>query len=400
MLNPGKKNELIRLVRKVLSGKATQKEKQFVEKYYQYFDRADNDPSGLNPAEQDALEKKMLQNIDTGINGEEGPVVSLFKYRFIKLAAAAAVFIAVSTAVFLYGHLFQQKVFVASNKHGQFANNIATPGNTAVLYLANGSEIILDSARNGMLANQGPSRVLKINNKLVYKTDTSEAGKITYNIIATGYGRQYELVLGDGTKVWLNAGSSLKFPAAFAGKERKVSLSGEAYFEVTENTNCPFKVQAGGMEIEELGTHFNVKAYGDEETVTATLLEGAVKVSVPTTRNLQSATYNPQLIHPGEQAVADRRTGGEIKVSRANIAEVMAWKNGLFSFHRTDIYEVMRQLSRWYGVEVGYKDSMRVLLTGDINRTVSLQGVTQMLEFMGEVKFAINGKKVIVMKHR
>jgi ferric-dicitrate binding protein FerR (iron transport regulator) len=194
-------------------------------------------------------------------------------------------------------------------------------------------------------------------------------------------------MLSDGSKVWLNAASSLRFPASFAGKERKVELLGEAYFEVAKNAAMPFKVKVNGMEVEVLGTHFNINSYENESTVRTTLLEGSVKIN-----NNNSSS----LLKPGQQAQVNK--AGEIKIiNNVDVEEAIAWKEGKFQFDRADIHDIMRQLARWYDVDVEYKGSVSSHFGGTISRDVNLSQVLNMLHLTGEVKFQIEDRKVIVM---
>ena len=196
------------------------------------------------------------------------------------------------------------------------------------------------------------------------------------------------MVLADGSKVWLNAASSLRFPAAFTGKERKVELMGEGYFEVAKNASMPFKVEVNGMEVEVLGTHFNINSYNDEPAIRTTLLEGSVKINKNNTTSL---------LKPGQQAEVN--SAGEVRIiNDAGIDEAVAWKNGKFQFDRADIYAVMRQIARWYDVDIEYKGAaIRSHFGGTISRNVNLSQVLNMLHLTGEVKCEVNGKKIMVM---
>jgi ferric-dicitrate binding protein FerR (iron transport regulator) len=199
------------------------------------------------------------------------------------------------------------------------------------------------------------------------------------------------LTLADGTKVWMNAASSMRYPTLFIGNERKVEITGEAYFEVAKNTSMPFKVNVAGKgEVEVLGTHFNINSYGDEPTINTTLLEGRVKMASLTTDDLQFIT-------PGQQACLNSK--GQIDLNKnPDIEEVMAWKNGKFQFgEKMDVQAIMRQIARWYDVEVEYKGTVNGSIGGSISRDVNISIVLSMLEKTGEVKFRIEGNKVTVL---
>jgi ferric-dicitrate binding protein FerR (iron transport regulator) len=209
-----------------------------------------------------------------------------------------------------------------------------------------------------------------------------------YNIISTPRGGQYQLILPDGSKVWLNSASSLKFPTAFYGKERQVELTGEGYFEVAKNANTPFSVTVNQMKIDVLGTHFNIMAYNDEKTMNTTLLEGAVTVS--------DGEMEKKLI-PGQQAIVNEATR-QMSVGQADILKAIAWKNGLFEFDNTDLSTIMRQLARWYDIEIVYEVTPeKTALGGSISRNLSLKEVLNMLEANGINHFNIEGKKIFVL---
>jgi transmembrane sensor len=275
-------------------------------------------------------------------------------------------------------------------------NNAIPPGgNKAILRLGDGREIVLDSAGEGTLTKQGQSNVIKSGDgQLQYKSAGNTSEETVYNTIATPRGGQYQLVLADGTKVWLNASSSLRYPTAFTGKERRVELTGEGYFEVAHNKEMPFKVTTpprpggpGGADVEVLGTHFNVNAYGDEPDMKVTLLEGSVKVKAE----------NSVVLKPGEQAALASHSPLTINHS-PNIEEVMAWKNGLFQFRAADLETVLRQAARWYDVQFVYKGDIPERFSGQISRSANAGQLLKILELTGKVKFEINGKTITVKK--
>ena len=271
------------------------------------------------------------------------------------------------------------------------------PGsNKATLTLANGSKIILDDAKQGKIASQ--KNVVINKNKsgeVIYKTtptDQIATGQtpveaITMNTLTTPRGGQYEVVLPDGTRVWLNAASSLKYPTAFTGNERRVELTGEAYFEVSKDARKPFFVKTTNQTVAVLGTHFNINSYADEAATKTTLLEGSVKV----TGNTNQLTVK---LKPGQQAV-NTVTAIDIK-QNADIDEAVAWKNGKFLFRNTDLRTIMRQLSRWYDVDVEYQGNVaQKHYRGRISRNVPVSEIFQILKTSG-INFTINGGKIIV----
>lgn len=247
--------------------------------------------------------------------------------------------------------------------------------NRATITLANGQQVFLDSAANGSLAEQGNARVVKLaDGAVAYQRGTTEIGAsaVLYNTLSNPRGsRIINLALSDGTQVWLNAESSLKYPAVFAGSDRRVEITGEAYFEVTKTPHAPFIVKKGNAEVQVLGTHFNVNAYDNEADLKVTLLEGKVQVK---------QGEKTVLLAPGEQAVLDHVTGSLSKGVNIDVEQVMAWKNGLFSFAGADLPTVMRQLGRWYDVDVRYEGTIPARrFRGKISKTLTLDQVLQTL---------------------
>lgn len=308
---------------------------------------------------------------------------------YIRLAAAAVIVGLLSAGVYFLGKQDSPRQIVKTeNLIKQTNNNDVLPGkNTATLTLADGTTVILDDAQNGTVTTQGNTKVVKLNNGMLsYKTSNQKPAEIVYNTISTPNGGQYQLILSDGSKVWLNAASSLRFPADFTGKERKVELLGEAYFEVAKNTARPFKVETEGMEVEVLGTHFNVNSYDDEASTRTTLLEGSIKINQGNTTNF---------LKPGQQALLHK--DGDLKIiNDADLDEAVAWKEGKFQFDRADIHEVMRQIARWYDISVDYKGIVSSHFGGTISRDVNLSQVLKMLEMTSNLKFQIEDKHVVV----
>lgn len=311
------------------------------------------------------------------------------KISWMRWAAAAAVFLILGTGYYFFA---QQK----GNGQKEIAKTVQAkkdiaPPNTinAVLTLANGQKIILDTTGNGTLALQGAVNIVKLaDGQIVYRGTSKE---IQYNTLSNPRGSKViSLSLADGSRVWLNAASSLTYPTAFMGKERKVEITGEAYFEVAHNPAMPFVVSKGGTSIRVLGTHFNVNAYDDERSLNVTLLEGSV--SVMTTHHTQ-----PEIIKPGAQARIDK--GGEIDlVNSIDVNEVMAWKNGLFSFKSADIETIMRQVSRWYNVEVIFEKPIKEKFYAEVSKSTSVSTLLEMLQATKAVHFKIEGNTITVMR--
>ena len=365
-------------------------------------------------AVDDALRDRLSLRLQS-ILETETPATSTEPTHYLRrnswwLAAAAIILLfGAGTFMWLSRSTIPPKPAVVQEKpESQLKNDVLPGGNKAMLTLGNGATIILDSAHTGALAQQGNTQVMKLSDgQLLYNQDaknganllTTDHSPLTYNTLSTPRGGQYQLVLPDGSTVWLNAASSIRFPTAFTGNERNVEITGEAYFEVKKDPNKPFIVKLppqpggpGGASVKVLGTHFNINAYDDEAASKVTLLEGTVQVN-SAIRNRQSA-----ILKPGEQATLSNKsqTSQSIPVQTADLEEVMAWKNGAFQFNGATIETVMRQISRWYDVEVEYKGKISLHFAGAISRNVNISQVLEMLEKAGGIKTSITGKKVIV----
>jgi len=330
----------------------------------------------------------------------ETPVISLLKKpRRIwlkKWAVAASILILFATgAYFILSNTknHSPQLSKTTQKSIEDMRSNSPGGNKAILTLADGSVINLNNAKNGTLTRQGNIKVIKEEDgQLLYYADQEGATVNGYNTISTPRGGKYQIVLADGSKVWLNAASSLKFPASFTGKTRQVILTGEGYFEVAKNASMPFHVKVNDMTVEVLGTHFNVNAYEDESSVATTLLEGSVKIK----KDMSAKSSSQSLVlRPGEQA--ELAKDGNLKVNHsANMQEVIAWTNDNFEFNNTPVKEIMRQISRWYDVEIDYRGPLpRHQLTGKISRNVDLNQLIDMLKYTG-INMKIENKKIII----
>ena len=299
---------------------------------------------------------------------------------------AAAVFCAVALlGAYLYKNSGTSKPVVAKANSTTTPNDAAPGGNKAKLVLSNGTEVVLNETGDGIINGESNCRVKKQNEQLVYAAGNTAAA-VGYNTLCTPKGGQYSVVLPDGTRVWLNAASSLHYPTLFTGKERQVELKGAAYFEVATNQSMPFVVQVNDMHIQVLGTSFNVMAYSDEKNINTTLLNGAVKIA---------AGNETALLHPGQQASWNSHTA-QIHVTAADTDQAMAWKNGQFYFKDASVEAVMRQLCRWYDVEVKYEGPVTEhKFVGRIWRSYTLSQALALLQ-ASEVHFRIEGKLLIV----
>jgi len=295
-----------------------------------------------------------------------------------RIAAAASVILIAGVGFFYYA---SQSNSLSKDLGFSKSQDIAPGSNKAVLTLGNGQTIVLTNAQNGDLATENSAIIKKTaEGELVYQGTATEA-PTAYNTITTPRGGQYTLTLAEGTKVVLNAASSLKYPTAFNGKDRTVELVGEGYFEVAHHKTKPFRVISKGQTVEVLGTHFNINAYADEPNVKTTLLEGSVDV-------------NGQLIKPNQQAILTDHS--RITVVDVDANAIVAWKDGLFRFDHTDIKTLMRQIARWYDVEVVYDgDIKEEQFFGKIERSYTLSEVLKLLE-LNKVHVKLDGKKIVV----
>lgn len=340
----------------------------------------------------------------------QAPITSLQAVKrsgwWYRLSAAVMLLLLMGTGIYYFSRSQRAPAKEpAIAIHQQLPANDLKPGsNGAVLTLSDGREVLLDSAGNGLLAMQGNTNVINSHGKISYAATNQIPGEVLYNTLTTPRGRQYQVDLSDGTKVWLNAGSSIRYPAVFTGVERAVTITGEAYFEVASlpltpsggggKGKMPFIVYfsspgGGGREgaVEVLGTHFNINAYKDEAAVKTTLLEGKVKVSV-------NGSF--AMLTPGQQAAVN--SSGAIKTATTvDTDAVIAWKNGYFSFDETDMATLMRQIARWYDVEIVYAGPVpNRRFGGEISRNSNALEVLKIME-ESQVHFRIEGKKIIVM---
>jgi transmembrane sensor len=321
----------------------------------------------------------LLQTVLSSDKGrEETPVRWISSYRFRIWGAAAAVVVLVAAGGYWrYIHPGQpEKATVAKY-------DVAPGGNRAVLTLSGGRKIVLDSTAADTVLTEGADIVANADGRLAYNPGSDSPVEVLYNTLTTPRGGQYQLTLADGTKVWLNAASSIKYPTTFNGKERAVTITGEAYLEVAHLEHQPFKVTVDGRTIEDLGTHFDINAYDDEPVQKVTLLEGAVKVVT-------------HILAPGEQATIDP-VSGQVSVQRVETDQVVAWVKGKLSMDSLDVRAIMRQVSRWYDVDVVYEGAIpQGRFWGVIDRNVQLSSILDVMEENG-IHIRLDGKKVIVL---
>ncbi|ALL06822.1 hypothetical protein AQ505_15790 [Pedobacter sp. PACM 27299] len=387
--------QVIELIRKYNEGIALKEEIRLVENWFvQQSELQQQQPEDLDYLK---VKQQMWLNIDQQI---ERPIIertvgfppsrkSIWRYS---IAAAAAVVLISMTAIWFYGN--------DENAAGpQIVKNDIHPGkNKAVLTLSDGRKISLTDALNGQLAQQEGVTISKTaNGQLIYQIapNASRKSSSEYNTIEAPRGGQWQVILPDGSKVFLNASSSLKYPVSFAAKERKVELKGEAYFEIFHNKKSPFRVLAKGQTVEVLGTHFNIMSYDDEKTVKTTLLSGSVKVSANAGNAAKGIEF--LILKPGEQAQV---SPGNMKViNDVDLEDVLAWKNGYFKFNE-NLQSIMTKVSRWYDVEVVYESQPDpdFKFKGEISRDKNVSELLNMLDYTGNVHFKIEGRRIIVKK--
>lgn len=336
----------------------------------------------------EATSRKILSSVLQDEPQSAIPMIQPRRRRFLvpAIAASIALFIAAAWA-FVHYTSSKPSMPIVVNEPTQQPVQIMPGNNKAILQLSGGRTILLDSTADGSLINEGDARISKKDGQIVYQQSGNAATEEDrYNTLITPKGGQYQLILSDGTKVWMNAASSLKYPSSFTGSTREVELTGEAYFEVAKNPGKPFHVQLNGMDIEVLGTHFNVNAYDNEESINTTLLEGVVKVK---------GGLNDVQLKPGQQASG--QPGKALRVlNDVDVDGVVAWKNGYFQFDQAGLDVLMRQIERWYDVTVKFEGKVpNRQFGGKISRNSNINDVLRILE-LTKVGFRIEGKTIIV----
>lgn len=371
------RKEAIDLLNKYEQGLCNAEELAWIETWYINF----NEDKGIDLSSNDIelSESRMMQ----ALNIQEKRTIPLWK----KVAVAASILL-VST----FSYYFLQHKEVVSGVNGTHLANSVIPagGNKAILILGDGREINLEETAKGKLAEvSGITIIKKASGELIYDVSNAKdviADQNSYHTIATPRGGTYQVLLEDGSKVWLNAASSIKFPSSFSGNERIVELKGEAYFEVAKNPARPFTVKVEGQSIQVLGTKFNVNSYTDETKLATTLLEGSVRVA---------NQIGEVVLKPGQQSQS--KINQKIRLEDVETDEFLAWKDGMFNFNRADLQTVLRQFERWYNINVKFeKDVPEIFFTGKIYRNLNLNDALNNLTFLG-VKFKIENRNVTVL---
>ena len=365
-------NDLLERYRK---GKATQEDLAFLESWYLKYNQQ---PYAIEETER----KKDVDQVWTSIQRQN--ILPAKTKLWPRIAAIAAAVAAITLGTWLYiGEIASSQRASGNDTEMNSArarmNDISPGRNLATLTLGNGKVITLDTNKTNVIV-------------------TDSVKTMTMLTAATPRGGTYQVTLPDGSKVWLNAASKISFPSLFNGNERRISLAGEAYFEVSPNKSRPFIVESTGQEIRVLGTHFNVNTYADEGTIKTTLLEGSVRVSPVTLSPSSNSGHHDVTLKPGQQSVLG--LSNKIAITQVDLAEAVAWKNGDFVMHQQKLSQIMRSLERWYNIEVVYSESVELNQTfsGSVSRSKNISEILSVLESTKQLKFNINGRKILVTK--
>ena len=403
------------LLDRYIAGNVTSQEQKLVEQWLEENSQHNTEWQLMNNKDKAVWLLQLYGDINHAITGKEpegendSPIYpSLPWYKKFWLPVAALLIVSIGAGIYYFLLPRKEKAITASVVAPKLQDDALPGTNKAILTLDNGKTILLNDSQDGVLAKQGGTAVRKQGENLMYnaKGSNDKPAPVVFNTLTTPRGGQYKLALSDGSKVWLNASSSIRYPVSFAGNKREVEITGEVYFEISHLTaetrkwkaakRIPFIVKVNGREsegttVEVLGTHFNINAYDDEDAVSATLLEGSIKVSQPQQKSLGGAV----VMKPGEQARLNKKGLLQL-VKEVNTEETVAWKNGLFMMSGTPIPAVLRQLARWYDVDIVYGNGIpEGRITGDIPMDMNLSEVLKVMELSG-IHFKIDNKKIIV----
>ncbi|WP_084529204.1 FecR family protein [Pedobacter caeni] len=384
--------EFKHLIEKYLDGKASKAEQVLLFNFYDQLqeEEVEWDPSVMGDAEE--VERVILGRINVNVDANE--VRPLIK-RFPWWSVAASLLILLNLGLYFYSS--QEAPHKATE---EAISKIKAGGDKAFLILANGTRLSLTDADTGKIAEQMGLKISKsADGQLIYTVSDTKSSlqttKPVYNKIETPLGGKYQINLPDGTKVWLNAASSLRYPVVFTGTERRVELTGEGYFEVSKDKNKRFIVSTEGQELSVFGTHFNINAYADEPAIKTTLLEGSVKVS-QTNQSAQGQPALSRFLNPGQQSILNAKT---FEVKKVDTESAVDWKNGRFIFNNEDIQSAMRKLSRWYSIKVSYEGNFKnINFGGSFSRSNHLADIIKILEATNEFKFEVEGREVKIVK--
>ncbi|MCD2423679.1 FecR domain-containing protein [Niabella pedocola] len=378
---------LQQLAKKVLAGKASEEERLFLEEYYNVFEKQAGIEQELTREELESLQQSVRERIHHRMDVYEMHHRPVFR-SWRRLSVAASFLLMAGITLWW---VFRKQPDAGVAQQGPVITDVLPGGNKATLTLDDGSTIVLDEMKKDSLVQQGSMQVSKsADGLLIYSVAAhpASAEAVVYNTVTTPRGGQYRVALPDGTRVWLNAASSIRFPTRFIQDQRNVSIAGEVYFEVAHKPTQPFVVTTGTTTVQVLGTHFNIKAYPDEGIMKTTLAEGSVKI-----------------VHAGKTAVLkpseQLQAGGALfkVVPHVDVDAELAWKNGMFYFKNDDIEAVMKQVQRWYNIDVQYNGAIPAKqFTGTIPRSVTLSELMEMLSFYDDMKCIIKGNTIIIQR--
>jgi len=374
------------------TGECSPEERRLVEQWYAQlvetgeWQWSDEDRMQL----QQAMKKSLLEKINAQHQGK------VRRTPFLRPAywlAAASLILILGTGAYLFyfnkHNKGNENSLAGRPQQERFKNDISPAKQRVILTLSDGSTQVMDSVAQGTITVQGNARAIKQAGSIAYQGD--HASRIVYNTLTTEKGRTFHLQLADGTGVWLDALSSVRFPTAFPRDERVVEVTGQAYFEVAKDIHRPFKVKCGNQVVQVLGTHFNINSYNRMDLQT-TLVEGSVKV-------VRKNTAPFILNKPGQQTRADDNNNGMVRlVEDVDVEEVMAWKDGRFQFNGSNVEQIMDQISRWYNLDIVYKDKINETFVADIRRDLPVSKLLALLEMTKQIRFVIEGNKITVVK--
>jgi transmembrane sensor len=381
----GYTQHILQIIEHLQCGSATPEQIRELDEWYEQSATDELYAEGMSSSEKLEAKHRMIHAINNKILSAQSPVQQVSLYQYItKYSIAAAVLIIAFAGI----------IFYQQQKHNIVIKTAQTPivpgRNKAVLTLGNGEKISLTDASDGQIATQSGIKIVKTKSgQLIYEiSGKPESNKVEYNTIEAPVGGQWQVILPDHSRVWLNALSSISYPTRFTNAERRVKVTGEAYFEIAHDKEMPFRVQSKGQTVEVLGTHFNVAAYNDEKIMKTTLLEGSVMIS---------SHGRTALLLPGQQAQVDNKSMNV--TSNIDMDDVIAWKNGYFKFNE-NVESIMNKISRWYNVEViyEYKPDTKIGFGGEISRNRDLKEVLKTIEYSGKVHFRTEGRRIIVIK--
>lgn len=370
----------LKLIDNYLAGTASSAEQALLEEYYKRLEASGT--TELSPQEEELLKAAMYSTIRNRVEAIPASVVPMRRRIFMRIAAVAATLLLLIVGYRMFIDTKKEEDKTIVQKETPSILDLPPGKDAAILTFDNGKQIILDST-TGTISKQGGATIINAKGLVTYSS--TNKNEIAWHTIATSRGNQYQLVLSDGSKVFLNSASSLRFPSSFTGSIREVELTiGEAYFDIAKDAAMPFHVKTREMTVEVTGTHFNVNAYSDEGPVAATLIEGKVSVN----RGAESVN-----IKPGQQAVFNNNN---FLITQPDINKVIAWRTGFFDFDKMEIPAIMRQISRWYNVDVVYEGKITTeKFGGRISRLLPLSKVLKLLE-ENDVKFSLEGKRLVV----